>query len=134
MQTGSKVCLSMISVACIRFGILLLVATSPGAVVADDAKTIGASIRSNLVSEKLTIQEKQRDENLERKTLASMVQDLKNGMYYFPFVGNNFRRVMSRFLSVYTNLEVTAVVTEFREITGPSLEVIGYTVFFREKK
>lgn len=86
----------------------------------------------------------QKRSEMERK--LSQIQDFGNGVYYFPFVGDEFRKMVSKFLDIHTNLEVVTsdgdVVRKNRwSDTGGSGTpdsdygaTIGHTVFFREKR
>lgn len=76
----------------------------------------------------------------------SQVRPFGNGVYYFPFVEDEFRYTISAFLSVHTNLEVLAVSEDvvrqsvrqspgddYRGNYGPYGVTVGHTIFFREK-
>ncbi|MCX6717609.1 MAG: type II secretion system protein [Candidatus Taylorbacteria bacterium] len=70
------------------------------------------------------------------KKLAQ-IQDFGNGVYYFPFVDDEFRKMVSKFLDIHTNLEVVASDGDIiMKSWGDSAYgiTVGHTVLFREKK
>ena len=96
--------------------------------------------RSTSVSNNITIQQALARSNLPK------IRPFGNGVYYFPFVEDEFRYTISAFLSVHTNLEVLAVSEDvvrqsvrqspgddYRGNYGPYGVTVGHTIFFREK-
>ncbi len=74
----------------------------------------------------------------------TQIQSFGNGVYYFPFVRDEFRYTVSAFLSIHTNLEVLAVsedvIRQSRIDSNHSDDwradygaTVGHTIFFREK-
>ena len=68
------------------------------------------------------------------------IRSYGNGVYYFPFVGDEYREVVSAFIGSHTNLEFISaegdVVAKYPDdYANYNLGVtIGHTVYFREKK
>ena len=66
------------------------------------------------------------------------VRNYGNGVYYFPFVDDEYREVISVFIGNHSSLEFISsegdVVSNNRGYNNAFGETIGHTVFFREKK
>ena len=74
------------------------------------------------------------------------IQDFGNGVYYFPFAGLEYPKILSKFLDLHTNLEPVFsdgdVVKKNRWSDNGGCDTpnsdygatIGRTVFFREKR
>lgn len=76
------------------------------------------------------------NERLAMERNLAQIKDFGNGVYYFPFVDDEFRKIISTFLSSHTNLEVVASdgdVVKFGGWDSGYGATSGHTVFFREK-
>lgn len=68
------------------------------------------------------------------------VRSYGNGVYYFPFVDDEYREVVSAFIGSHTNLEFISaegdVVSKYTDNYSNYNygATVGHTVFFREKK
>jgi len=68
------------------------------------------------------------------------IRDYGQGVYYFAFTGDEFRKSVAGFLKLHPNLEVAAcdgdVVrrNEYGLTNSDYGATVGHTVFFREKK
>jgi hypothetical protein len=86
----------------------------------------------------------ERQIDMEKK--LTQIQDCGNGVYYFPFVGLEYSKILSKFLDLHTNLEPVFsdgdVVKKNRWSDNGGRDTpnsdygatIGRTVFFREKR
>lgn len=68
------------------------------------------------------------------KELINEIIDHGQGVYFFPFVGDNFRETISKFLSINTNMEVVAFSPDVAYQAWPNNDVNGFTVIFRQKR
>jgi len=68
------------------------------------------------------------------------VNNYGNGVYYFPYCGNWFPCVLSTFLSIHTNLEVSGIAPDVAYQNQNGLPnssygaTVGHNVTFKEKK
>lgn len=58
-------------------------------------------------------------------------QDYHNGIYYFPYRGNNFGKILSAFIRHHPELELVSFTTNDTGIDGIT---VGYFVYFKNKQ
>jgi hypothetical protein len=73
-------------------------------------------------------------EEMSKLVLEPQVINFKNGVYYFPWTGDEYHRRLSTFKEENPNLELVAAEPEIGTSFGGAVGVTGHTVHFREKK
>lgn len=77
------------------------------------------------------VKAKEKSREIQAKRLEGLYpQSLGHGIYYFPFVRDEFRTALKNFLDSHTELELVTISDDFERGSNHSN---GHTVVFREK-